>query len=74
MAKFVKSFCEKENLLPLDKGATAKIVEFSSRLADDREKLSTKFNEIGEIIGEASTWGKIIKTKNRYKRIGSKGH
>ena len=63
LAKFVKSFCEKENLLPLDKGATAKIVEFSSRLADDREKLSTKFNEIGEIIGEASTWARLSKQK-----------
>ena len=63
IAKFVSSFCEKENLLPLDKSATAKIVEFSSKLANDKEKLSTKFNEIGEIIGEASTWAKFAKRK-----------
>lgn len=63
LAKFIHSFCEKENLLPLDKEATAKIVEFSSRLADDKTKLSTKFNEIGEIVGEASTWAKLNKQK-----------
>ena len=63
IAKFVSSFCEKENLLPLDKEATAKIVEFASKLANDKEKLSTKFNEIGEIIGESSTWAKFAKQK-----------
>ena len=63
LAKFVRSFCEKENILPLDREAMAKIVEFSSRLCDDKEKLSTKFNEIGEIVGEASTWARLSKKK-----------
>lgn len=39
------------------------MIEFSSRLADDKTKLSTKFNEIGEIVGEASTWAKLNKQK-----------
>src|SRR5699024_7845994 len=39
LAKFVHSYCEKENCLPLDKGAMAKVVEFASRLSDDKEKL-----------------------------------
>ena len=63
LANFVHSFSKKEGMLPLDKGAMAKIVEFASRLADDKEKLSTRFNEIGEIIAEASTWAKISKKK-----------
>lgn len=63
LAKFVHSYCEKESCLPLDKGAMAKVVEFASRLSDDKEKLSTHFNEIGEIVSEASTWAKLSRKK-----------
>ena len=63
LAKFVKSFCEQEELLDLDKEAMAKIVEFASKLAGDKEKLSTQFSEIGQIIGEASTWARMAKSK-----------
>ena len=63
LAKFVHSYCEKEGCLPLDKGAMAKVVEFASRLSDDKEKLSTHFNEIGEIVSEASTWAKLSRKK-----------
>ncbi len=63
LANFVRSFSEKESMLPLDKGAMAKVVEFASRLSDDKEKLSTKFNEIGEIVAESSTWARLAKKK-----------
>ena len=63
LSKFVHSYCEKEGCLPLDKGAMAKVVEFASRLSDDKEKLSTHFNEIGEIVSEASTWAKLSRKK-----------
>ena len=63
LAKFVHSFCEKEDCLPLDKYAMAKVVEYTSSLAEDKQKLSTHFNEIGEIISEASTWAKISRKK-----------
>lgn len=63
LAKFVHSYCSKEEILELDPEAMAKVVEFTSRLAGDQEKLSTKFNEIGEIVGEAATWAKLAKKK-----------
>ena len=63
LVKFVKSFCKQEELLDLDKGAMAKVVEFASKLSGDKEKLSTQFSEIGEIIGEASTWARLAKEK-----------
>ena len=63
LSRFVRSFCEQENLLDLDKEAMAKIVEFTSKLAGDKEKLSTQFSEIGEIVGEASAWAKLDKSK-----------
>lgn len=63
LAKFVKSYCTQEELLDIDKEAMAKIVEYSSKLSGDKEKLSTQFSEIGQIVGEASTWAKLDKSK-----------
>ncbi len=63
LSKFVRSFCMQEDLLDLDKEAMAKVVEITSNLAGDKEKLSTKFSDIGEIIGEASVWAKKDKQK-----------
>ncbi len=48
-----------EELPPLTKEAVAKVVEYASKVADDQEKLSTSFNDLAEIIGEAATWAKI---------------
>ena len=63
LSKFVKSFCGQENLLDLDREAMAKLVEITSKMAEDKEKLSTQFSEIGEIVGEASVWAKKDKQK-----------
>ena len=63
LTRFVKSFCMQENLLDLDRGAMGKLVEYTSKLSGDKEKLSTQFSEIGEIVGEASQWAKIDKSK-----------
>lgn len=63
LSKFVRSFCTQENLLDLDKEAMAKIVEVTSKMSGDKEKLSTQFSEIGEIVGEASVWAKKDKQK-----------
>ncbi len=50
---FANSFCQKENLKQLDNSAIAKIVEHGSRLAEDQDKLSTRFSEIADIVREA---------------------
>lgn len=63
LARFVHTFCEKESLPPLDKTAMARIVEYASRIAGDKEKISNKFTELAEIIGEAGTWAKLSKEK-----------
>ena len=63
LARFVRSFSEKEGMLPLDKEAMAKVVEYASRLSEDKDKLSTKFNEIGEIVAESSTWARLARKK-----------
>lgn len=53
-AAFVCTVCEEEKLKHLDSSALARIVEHGSRLAEDQEKLSTRFGEIADIIREAS--------------------
>ena len=63
LAKFVHNYAEREGCLPLDKEAMAKVVEFTSRITEDKEKLSTHFSEIGEVISEASTWAKLSRKK-----------
>jgi len=50
---FASAFCQKENLKHLDQSAAAKIVEHGSRLAEDQQKLSTRFAEIADIVREA---------------------
>ena len=63
LARFVHTFCEQEELPPLDKSAMARIVEYASRIAGDNEKLSTRFSDLAEIIGEAGTWAKLAKSR-----------
>ncbi|HLE76100.1 MAG TPA: ATP-binding protein [Candidatus Bathyarchaeia archaeon] len=53
-AAFVCTLCQKENLKHLDGSGLAKLVEYSSRLAADQQKLSTRFAEIADIIREAN--------------------
>jgi len=63
LARFVHTFCEQEELPPLDKSAMARIVEYASRVAGDKEKLSNRFTDLAEIVGEAATWAKLSKSK-----------
>lgn len=55
-AAFISSVCHRENLPHFDRTAVAKIIEYSSRLVDDQEKLSVHFNKISELIYEAAAW------------------
>ncbi|MCI8575464.1 MAG: AAA family ATPase, partial [Bacilli bacterium] len=63
LARFIHSFCEQEELPNFDKTAVAKIVEFSSKLSNSKKKLSTRFNDITEIIAESATWAKLDRSK-----------
>lgn len=63
LARFVKGYCEHENLPPLDNTAMSRIVEYASKLADNQGKLSTRFTDLSQIIGEAATWAKMSRSK-----------
>lgn len=55
-ASFIATCQKEEGLLPLDKGAVAKVIEYSSRLCEHQDKLSTKFSEISDLLKEANYW------------------
>ena len=63
LAKFAHGFCSKEELPHLDKTGVARLIDYATALADDKEKLSTRFNDLSQIIGEAATWAKMSKAK-----------
>ncbi|MDD3293637.1 MAG: AAA family ATPase [Geobacteraceae bacterium] len=55
-ALFISSHCKEQNLLPFDRSAVAGIIEYSCRMVEDQEKLSTQFMEIADLIREAHFW------------------
>lgn len=63
LSRFVKGYCDYEELPPLDNKAMAKVIEYASKLADNQSKLSTRFTDLSLIVGEASTWAKLGKSK-----------
>ncbi|MDR0492688.1 MAG: AAA family ATPase [Nitrososphaerota archaeon] len=51
---FVCALCDREHLKHLDNGGLAKIVEYSSRVVEDQQKLSTQFSVIADAIRESN--------------------
>jgi lon-related putative ATP-dependent protease len=60
MAGFIATHCQREKLKHFDRTAVARVVEYGVRLADHQERLTTRFNEIVEIIYEADTWAQLM--------------
>ena len=59
IAQFMKSFVEREHTLEFDVSAVCAVIEYSSRSVLRQDKLSTRFNHLSEILGEAHTWAKL---------------
>ncbi|QZY55787.1 Lon protease family protein [Crassaminicella profunda] len=60
MARFIATHCEKEGLMHFDRSAVGKMIEYSSRLADDQNKLSSRFNQVVEILYEADRFAEMM--------------
>lgn len=56
LASFISSTVKREKLKDFDRFAVGKVVEYASRLADSQNKLTTRFNEIVELLCEADAW------------------
>ncbi|MGD8544830.1 MAG: ATP-binding protein [Candidatus Bathyarchaeota archaeon] len=53
-ASFICTLCNKENLKHLNPSGIEAVIEYGSRLAADKEKLSTLFSKVSDIIREAN--------------------
>ncbi len=57
--KFIKNFEKEEKSLKFDKTAIKCLIEYIIRLAGRKDKLSTKFNTITEVLIESNNWAKL---------------
>lgn len=59
LAQYIGAYCNKEGVRHFDKSGVAEVVNYSSWIVQDQNKLTTRFSEIVNILGEAGTWAKI---------------
>ncbi len=67
LARVLANCCREEGLRPFDRGGVAKLVEQSSRMVEDQERLSTSFAEILDVAREASFWAE----RHGHARVGT---
>lgn len=57
-ARLIGTVACRHNLLPLDRGGVARVIEYCSRLSSDSEKLSTHMMNLSDLIKEADYWAR----------------
>jgi lon-related putative ATP-dependent protease len=62
-ASFICTLCKKENLNHLKASAVARVIEYGLRLAENKDKISTRFALIADIIREANFYSRLEKQK-----------
>ena len=55
-AAFVVARCREARMTPFHKTAVARVIDYSSRLVEDQEKLTTRFMDVADVITEANYW------------------
>ncbi|MBM3935005.1 MAG: ATP-dependent protease [SAR202 cluster bacterium] len=62
-AGFVKARCLDNKLRPFHKTAVARVIDYSSRLVDHQDKLTTRFMDVSDLITESNYWAVAAKSK-----------
>jgi len=62
-ASLISKICKEEKLSHFDTEAVAGIIEYGARIADDQNKLTTRFVEIADIVREAHFWAEKDKAE-----------
>ena len=55
-AAFISLKCKELGLRPFTKEAVAKVIDYGSRVIEDKHRLSTRFIEVSDLISEAAHW------------------
>jgi len=58
-ARLIGTIARKEGLRPFDRGAVARVIEHSARMADDAEKLSIHLLSTADLLREADYWAGV---------------
>jgi lon-related putative ATP-dependent protease len=77
LGSFIGRICREEGLLHLTREAVAAIVDHSSRLVEDRDKLTLRLGDIADLLREASFWAKkdrkkLVSAAHVEKAVGEK--
>jgi len=64
LAQFISGFCKRENIRHCTPDAVLSIADYSCRLSGSKEKFSTRFNQIVEVLLEADSWAEMNGGKN----------
>ena len=59
LAGFISSTVRRESLKHFDREAVRAVAAYSSRLSGSQKKLSTRFNEVVELLCEADVWASV---------------
>lgn len=57
-ARLIATMVHEAGLQPFDRGAVARVIEHSARMVGDSEKLSTKGENVDDLLREANHWAK----------------
>lgn len=55
-AQLIAAVCQREQLLHFTPDGVARVVDYSTRMAEDQEKMTTLFNKLVEVVYEAHHW------------------
>jgi len=55
---FIKKITDEDELLAFDRGGMAKVIEYATRVAGRKRKISTRFHILADVIRESSYWAK----------------
>jgi len=55
-ARFISKQCREKGLKHFHKSAVAKIVEQGSRMIEDKDRISTRFLDVSDLVSESSYW------------------
>ena len=59
ISRFVQNWITRENALPFDDMAIGRLIEHAARLAERKDRLTTRFSRLTEILAEATAWARI---------------
>jgi predicted ATP-dependent protease len=63
-ADFIATRAREENLLPFDRTAMARVVDFGSRIVSDQGKLSTQFIQVADLLRESDYWAQKAESES----------